>query len=72
MYSPSFHSVRIDCDIEIDSDVYPLAAQLLQAADKGARSIIAAVKDTNLVPAAWLAVSIIQRQLHQAPAQACS
>ena len=56
-YSPSFHSSRVDFDVEIDSDVYPLAAQLLQAADKKARSIIAAVKDTNLVPAAWLAAS---------------
>jgi hypothetical protein len=47
-YSPSFHSDRVDCDIEIDTDVYTLSAQFLHHECKRAHAIISAVEGTNL------------------------
>ena len=49
-YSPSFHAVKVDFDIEIDSDVYPLSARFLQEGRIRARTAISAINGTYLGP----------------------
>ena len=46
-FSPSFHAVKVDFEIVVDSDVYPLCARFLQEGRIKARAAIAAISGTG-------------------------